>query len=1738
MIADATSTFNAGLFLSGAEASSYVLSGDATPELAAQLQTVSASLAVVGVEASEFFDAVDQLTVAIDNKDLQSIALHRALVAGLFHSIPKKSLQQAVARVQSPWLGLKQLAPSDVVLADIARKLGGDKSPPTQTHATAAVGFNSGASSIQDPPTSEIEPLLAMPMQMMPAQRLTSELWQTLTLSLSLVLRQELVGGLETEGEGFYDDVVTEDDVPKELLEVGQRVHQMAQMTDAADYIKMANVVLNTISKMHYPHFRMKGFCLLAEELGRHEPLRPFIKDLYAAYFTGCFSATERSEQPSLALMVAASQMKAGLEPGIVRGLLGRAFGLVKVAEPVFRGADARNLEFILSRLPLTDGDWETIKGWVEAFIDCEQWVPKPGEMQTEMASALSEQPVETEPIAILPEVTLRPPLSEEEEDYFRSRLLHKAMHAVVQKQGFTEETFSILIQLATVDRWEATAALAYELLAVHEPFRARLERALSNFSSPYYRAKAEWMLAKASGQNVEEKKRIALVLLSRQAELSRLQNMHELLDYADVKNEADDPLWQFLDRGTPLPLLVEGPASYLRYQVASIVLGMRRDACDRKEENRDREEEEERDREEKEKREEENARSLFLARRRGDFLSLLACRRFENGVPDKLSQIAAIGMVKESASPKALALFMGSLPKPLDEEVLVAAQAAIDTTLSEFPFYKALAEVFLHETNTDSAKPSRKLAGLYKSFLEAAAEDENISNAEAISLLCWLARGNAGSRFGGQLLRMARKRAALYKEQMKDAEEMEEEDDPGDQENWKKLHQQAMAHILSSIPYGKQKESKIEAAIRGLEDPFLEAFAFKVRAKLLGVHREADILEQATHYMEAAIQLLPDIERFSARLSLGMEMLDDILIHPLFSGFSATLAEKLGDRLAQSEAWHVSDLATPNANGVLLDAESLLAMMRGDKLDAETVGRFLTGRHLGKILHRADFSPSIKARLLLGQMQNGPYQGAFDILKPLLEQEETLLPSEHLEHLDRLFATLLAQKNAKAEEYYEQRKKRMVADLVKRGEGRVFNSVEDRWVTFILSKGDGKQLVPLLYAEGLLVEERLRLLERLAVKGLLDEKLLEIYRFLKSKGQANIFFEMIESVTTFLPGAVVTPDLMNFILGSPILQGGGSIQDVIQGLGRNWIDFEKRILPEERLQLLDANPLLMGMYYEQVSRQYDFIGLGYSLEHFSKDVRRTLAERYKLDYSPIARFEAGLELSHPTSAEEKEDCLTGIRANEDLSEEVRLFLEKIVQIDQPLAESDLLDIWRMGVEADIRHIEDLLPANRQRIFRLYFGEAPVVSTTEGFADMRAFVRRFSPVHKERAMSPYSPSLKFRLASQDLKDVLRAGWAVKAIREKGGNEQIETLLHQNLPLNDFVVAVNRLHARLLAQENGIAETKVRGQIKREASVFFNAQIVPLLETEKSHWVGSDYSYSRSQQARASMDYLRFHDLQPDLEPFLTKEPVITERKKEIADRLGLAPGWEQRAGDRVWVEVELLADYFEMDPLLKERYLMVLCNVMQQIAVAQQSETNNFLSFQELERRAQSRGRFEVRFVPKSDVYTALRIGDFRQCCISTDGVFFWPNVPAYLFDRMTLVFAITDPDSQKVVGHMVGHLGFSGVKEETTFFLNGLYLRTSHRGEAMDDAILDILDEFMRAAGVNLVRHGINPYHDVTLKPPHGFKPANSRVVRLQTVTDKDDKIIPLYGDLNLDRTKANQIQGPISHYQRRVRS
>ena len=1613
------------------------------------------------------------------------------------------------------------------------------------TSASVYVGI-AGSGSKREKGEEGIDRVLAMPgmglsLGMGQSLRLQQRMELKLELRLNQIMEQRQILG--EQGEEFYDDAWREDTVPKEVIEIGQLIQEMSRTLNPAVYIQTADKALMEAERIDRPHHRMMAICFLAEELSHHEALKSYVEELYHQHFTRAFSGTFKAYQPALALMVAASQLKAGLDSKHVANLVERALSIAKAEKSNFRGEDARNFYTILRHFPKTEQDGIQAQKWVEDFICLETWEPKEKDIAKKKEDDLEEEPPLVE--ATTETATERPTfvsLSAQQKSYVRSRLIHHAMQRVVATRGYTEEVFGAFMKLATHDPWEETAAVAYQLLALHEPFQGRLENALPHFSSVYYHAKADWYLAQARHSLVSAKRQKLLEAVPPPEEL--LQG-HESFSVHAGQNQ--DPLQTLFGNAFTLPdpndlteAGIERWASETaeHYTVAEPVLN--RSVVQTVTTAEEGQEE-------------------HFQERKGELYGTIALSLLSNHPDDKEIQIAALNLIAASKDPKSVARFMGALPFVVEPDVQAAAEKTITTILSKKPYYQGLARVLLYRWLLQ-AKPAafHEIKG---NFLKAASEDdESVTNAEAIAELTWLAREmkQGDSAFSKKLLILARKRIQLYKEKLDEGGSKhgavgETDEETKIKKGWTKLLKQSQAHLLSSLPHGAQHEDKIEKQILKLEDPFLIAFTYKVRAKFLANY-EGKGKETALDYMMKACAKLAGIESFGSRMALGMEILDDILEESFFEPVRGDLPKSFKDRFAVMESRRAIASAGHLQQEAWFAPDKVLLLLHQPEITAAVLGGFLTGKQLSRIFQKSELSPTVKAQLLTGKLEKGHYQGAFDLLRPLLEAEEAKADSDHLPALHSLFQIILKQdfkeerdpkksKIPRSGEYFIERKVALLHKIRRVTTPVPLTPADWHWFTLAISLGRGQaeDLVPLIYSQGLTVPDRIQLLGMLSLVEVVEKELVDIYYLLKAKAKENEFFNLIAALNKSLPNVKITKEIVDRVLKDPRMEEltAENIQEVVQSWADDWYRFLRLETPEERIKVLAENPLILEMYYRQEVGRYIFGETEFSLGWFQGAIRKLNALQYHHDHSVVERYEQALEKRSPTTEAEKDLSLERVRSNPDFDADAATFLAGLIQDVKPLTEADVLRLREIGREFGIVNPEDLLPPNRQRIYRLYLGKAPIANSYEPFSTHRNFVVRFLPEEKERGLRPTDIPTQFRINfDRVVNHVLRADQALKIAAEILNNAQnqnkhrmeLEALQASEENAEQLAIRARQLLTKILVDVEGLEESKARAETRRRIDARLNEELVPKLVEEKSHWVATDYTILSSAKALDSVRKRPLKSFTPRLDAFLTMDAAITDRKKAIAKRLNLSEGWEKRAGDKVRIEMELLSDLVIFDPKLRERYLNPFMEVMR-LEAEEEAQIKSADIFEEVQK-----GTYELCYVDKSDILTYLRIGDFCPCCIASNGNSYNKNILGFLLDRMTHVFAIYDPISHRAVGHMIGHFGLTGVNEQPAYLLNGLYIRQQHRGVTMDDASFDILEDFAGHAGVAVIRHGINPYHKLTQSPPNGFSTVTSKVLQLKTIHTSDGKPVPLYNDLALPEGEGNQFSEGISHYQKSV--
>ncbi len=1622
--------------------------------------------------------------------------------------------------------------------------------------------------------------------------RLEQRLEQRLEMRLELTLRlsQELSTDPEQETEDFYDDLWGPDYVPPEMAKIKEHLIAMAHNTDKKEYLILADAILGSVASIAHPHFRMLAIGHLAEELSHQPALANYVNELYAQHFRTNLMATPEREQHSLVLMVAASQLRAGLEGSAIERMVTDALNLATKQRVEVRGSDMRNLRFILSRWPASVDDLAKARAWVDGFVALEQWVPDPEEQRfTERPSPgeivdETNEPERTEPApqdaapaatattAADAPVPARPTWTARERAYLHSRLIQKAMPELARARGISDALVRLCIDFATHDQWEETATVMYRVLADAAPLRAKLREALGHFASDYYRAKAAGHLAQAEGNGTAAAREVTR-LLDTTDELDALARRHERAHIA-APQPSDDPLHELAPEieELALPAFDGMDATAIRQWASAAVERMHQErlaavastaAVHAEERHQEaapsrttateeaQAELEEEEAATRKNSEEEEALANAKVQRRGELYTVIARTLIERNANTIDVQIAALKLVAQSRHAPSIAEAMIDLPAQLAPQVRAAADEIIDIDLAHSSYHRALAHVYLLRPSEVTPATSRKVSSVIQRLIEASAEEEDVSNLSAIVTLTHIARNFQVFKNAYQhLLTHVRKRLKLYDEKIEeyddladvDVDELDDHDHAQWQQRenelkqWKHFRAQAQAQVLASEGFYADREESTARHIVELGDPYLQAQAFWKRSYLL----LADPQRAATAvaYFTRALTYVPAIPRTSLRVGFGMQMLDNILeqppLHPLMQG----ITQALGNPYAEYETSHLIAHTTHAAQENWYATENLPQLIQTRTLPLTVLGRFLTAKQINKMAGRGDLTSSDKSFLIMGYLNNGPFQRAFDIARTLIEQEEAKPQSPHLNALYQLFEVLLQRADHKALAYLHARTSKIIDAIARGAEPRRLSPHEWHWLRYAISSSHGKNCVPLMYAAGLHLDDRITLIGELADYDHLDPELKDLFRLLRTQGRSHLFFAILQGIHEALPGITITRRFVEQLLDDPRMrEDERNLTAVITSWAMAWQQLNDCTTAEELIRLLVSSPLLAERYYREQYERYDFGTRELSLDGFMNIVLHLSGLTYGHRHEEVERYEQALERTSPTSAEERTASIARIESAPELEDAEKMFLTALVRGSEPLHEADILRIAQIGRDTEMARPELMLPPHRQRIYRLYWGEAPLAGHTTGDAEPQ-FLRVVAPQGDNHGAMVYNDAMKFRFAYEDVIKVLRADWAFKemtlllrahpeCVQEHAA---LDALIGGTASLDDLGLDLSRLHTELVARLENMSVSKARGKLHTMRRDHFTRTLVTPLLDEDSLVLRADGVVGRSARYRDSLLQRSFEKIYPNLNEVLQLEVKETPRKAAIAARLGFAEDWARQADLKVAVEVELIAELTGLTPALYERYFTHHRDAMRYHAQSQTSIIHEQIDFSAL----QSRGRYAVRFVEKRDVYTFMRIGDFRPCCIASDGMHFLHTVPVFHRDRMTLVFAIYDPDNQKAVGHMIGHLGLHGKDELPAYYLNGLYLRTQHKGKANEQAAFAVLEEFARLAGIKVIRHGMASYPDLTERPPEGFSGTKSQSIRLQTVVDDAGTALAPYNDLGF--RKANEAE-ETTHYQKKVR-
>lgn len=1639
-------------------------------------------------------------------------------------------------------------------------------------------------------------PLRAMPgmgmhLTMAPIMATRGELRQRLELQCRLQMHQELQQLALAAWDDELSSLPAEAAVPPQFFPLVERIERMAVATDVRAYLDLAAEVLDGQREIADPYFRMLAVCYLAEELGRHESLRPFVRELYAHHFTENFSATTETEQPSLSLLVAASQLRAHVPPAHVRALVERAFGLAERNALDFHGRDARTFAVILEHWRTMGLSVDETVAWIQRFTAREYWVPSGEERLAQLRGTESRDAVEVElDDELVPDeagardevaaaVPTAPPLpwSRAERAFAASRCVQRAMAQRVARNGLTDEVFQWCLQLSSRDPWEETAVAAYDLLSGDARFREQLRDALSHFREPYYRAKAAFVMARRSRTAEADALYAEAMALLPAAALTDLQRAHEDAVMAEV--EQREPIVRYLPDLDALesPPEAESVDAIRRWASAQVAAAEQRAlqfttartaaALQRRPRGAagidDARLDDEADvsaaahadatGETLEARDQRRQQT-----RRAEWIGVLARSLVRAPVVDTASganAAEALALLEAHGATRELIALASQLPlsahPDLRTEVLAAAgriaargdgyHAAMLRLLAVDP----IAEARRRRPRRDSSHQDDLFRAAVQ-FLAAAHRDTpGLSNLEVIQDACWLARCVAvDAQLQKSLLTLAKARLKLYEDQRRelrtdhewpDWAAVEAAAEAGDtaaamlvrhDEALHALYREGRGHLLASGTARESDGPRFAAAVAALHDPLSQAVAYALRASYWlhravadpEVARDPGRHPLAREYMEQAIAALRTVDVSYYQVALGMELFEHLLDLPIFRDFVPHFGAVFQDRFAGVEARHRLVHTRPRHDQAWFTPDSFAQALTAGTLTPALVVRFQTAAQFTKVMRRP-LACAVKTQLLAGRMATWPLQSAFELLQPLLAEAEQLGHAAlHAQLLD-LYRTLLLSERHDIPVWqdFRQRQLQRLRSLGARTEAVPLTSIEWQWIDLAVQKFQGNQLRELIAQPGLVLEDRLRLLRTLAAHGVLDRTILEIYTVLEGRGQGEHFFTIYTALQHAFPRALMPATYVQRLLDDPRVQGDfQQIFTVIDEWQAEWAAFEDAVMPEDRVRRLAANPLLCEQYFGDAATRYRIEDPVFAYQGFAAMVADWAASPDRIDHAVCQTWEAALERAHPTSAAERSAAQAAIASYDELSPEDAAFLQRLIATTNPLTEADIAEIHAVGERSELQErLIGELPPNRQRAYRLACGYAPIISTKIRTPQDRLFLRDVAPTAApapvERAFNDVA--IRFRQTFRDVAELLTTEWAVQQIERRlhaaqGAEAQavraeLTALLAAPGSLEAFAVTVRRLHIRLVAAQDGLAPAAARGMIQRERNAWSDRIVIPLLLRERSHLAVAERILAHHLDRPREL-HRPLRDFSVDMTRFGALDAHPTPAKQAVATRLGFGPEWPRHARQKTLVELEWLADALQLRSSLRERFYAPLAEQLASFL----TQANDPIVF------ADDADRMYVAHVPKQDIYTSMRIGDFRPCCIASNGTM-RHYLRGFHRDRMTQIFALYNPRTGRPIGHMVGHFGFSGKKREPTYFLNGLYIRTQYRSAGRDAAALRALYEFAQLAGCTRIRHGIHRYHDLSTTPPAGYTSVTTHTTKLVSLVNPEGQPVDLYDDL-----------------------
>ncbi|MBT3182861.1 MAG: hypothetical protein HN337_10220, partial [Deltaproteobacteria bacterium] len=1087
------------------------------------------------------------------------------------------------------------------------------------------------------------------------------------------------------------------------------------------------------------------------------------------------------------------------------------------------------------------------------------------------------------------------------------------------------------------------------------------------------------------------------------------------------------------------------------------------------------------------------------------------------------------------------------------------------------YTYYLARLFITANTVYENERQQIRDVSSHMKKYLEVAENEDGISNNYVISEMTELYRAFYGydglKTLTNQLLVHANARIKLIKEKVGELEEEQKwhADDTAkggelahEIDMWRERLDDAEANLLASrVDVNKwttEYEERKHKAIAKLSSAEQIATSAFVRARYLyflesamtrhGIGGEGLFAKWIKDYIRLGIKAIGEIEHKGRRAHVVKSFLETT--SPRFMTAYGLRAKVLGamddkyitldDKIVQAvakrdavdETWfHGNHVAEALSDGTLAPA---------------VVVRIYDNKAINRMVQKKRVSGAISAKLYRAQLKAGI--GNPNIVKWLLpeidrsEGSDGSMPPEYVD----LIKALTSKGNKRMMSYALGKCK---AAMKAGTSGLSENDLV--WINMLVSSKD----FPIRFIEEWIFEnetldpDQLYIFEQLIDNGRFGNAVIEAYRSYKDDDRTDRFLALFRVIRRHMPGIDITSELLGMVETALEASASDSVDDIVGEWGERYALFE-RMGYRERVQVLHDDPILRLIYYYQnIGRTYFRNGPQYGFSEFARDIKTLATTDRQYAHEAIERLWRGFESGGFIRGEEVYDtAVMRLHDIRSLSTDERAFVERVIRSREAISEADLQEMTRVWREVDPKVVDVLLP-NQQRIFYLYNGMAPLAHDARGRTEDGGFEVEHEPGSQEvLSVSSQLANLgtRFNTQYQEFLDLMKVNYLLGRT-----NAEIDKLEHPQLMgtarrglsqvfdgdatpsklLHDIYELLIRLSTYKVEDgiERAMAQNQARDDIGKDIWNYMNDVALTAMQKERSIFLESS-SHLEDPALRLHTRELVFSDVLPQLSVFSSgKKMVKSESRAEVAKHLGVE---YPHPDTRVAVEVNLLADHVGMDSGLRERFIPHLVESFT-LAAAEYSQIDQLMN----NGKSGSR-RFKVRYIPRADILTYLQIGNFRPCCISTDGTYH-DNVLGFYQDLMTQPLVVYDADSNEGLGHMIGHLGLIGMQLNSTgYLLNGSYMRVPHRSADIDNGNLEAMAIFAEGAGLDTLLHGIHTYHDLTTSPPKEFGRGEYDVTRLQTVLDASGKVVPFYNDLGLDGEKANRMDKAFFFYRR----